>query len=147
LDLELRAAGIHRRKVVTFDESKYGISVAVACRRKESRCPSNSFGKAGLEISRSLPTRRATRSCTDGCGVYQGAISSLKEPREVTSDRVGVETSISCDVSLCLRNGVVKIQSRSIQEGRETGSGKQSGGADIRTQQIQLYVGPKNRAR
>jgi YidC/Oxa1 family membrane protein insertase len=144
IDLEFAGAGIHARKVVTFDESKYGITVASSVQKEGKPLPHELLWQSGFG-DQSIPPDPARHQVVyrTGGAFTKATISSLKEPREVTSDRAGVEDQYFLAMFLLPTNGVVKIQKQEYP-GKD---GKpvlvSSLAVPTGDQQIQLYVGPK----
>jgi YidC/Oxa1 family membrane protein insertase len=81
-----------------------------------------------------------------GSAFTKVAISSLKEPREVTTDRVGVEDQYFLAMFLLPTNGVVKIQKQDYpgKDGKPVLTSSLA--VPMTDQQTQLYVGPKQPA-
>ena len=147
VDLEFAGSGIHARKRVTFDDSKYGISVSSSVQKDGKPLTHQLLWQSGFG-DQSIPPDPSHHQVAyrAGSAFTKVAISSLKEPREDTTDRVGVEDQYFLAMFLLPTNAVVKLQRQEYpgKDGKPVQTSTLA--VPVTDQQTQFYVGPKEPA-
>jgi YidC/Oxa1 family membrane protein insertase len=142
---EFASAGVHTRKVLNFDPENYAFSVEVAVTRDSKPVPSSIVWQGGFG-DQSISPEPARRFVVypNNTSYKTTSIASIKEPQEMTVNRIGVEDQYFLAMFLLPGNASIHIGKQEYpgSDGKAVATSALS--IPSLDAPMRVYVGPKD---